>query len=86
MQLLYLNCRSTGGCPAGASHGVHQWSALTPLCFIHCMDTVTAEIQQLYPWSLLYAYNVFLALENSHQLQEQMQQWNIKLTLRMDCG
>jgi len=65
--------------PFPVSVGVHQGSALSPLLFILCMDTATADIKQPHPWSLLYADDVFLASETRQQLQEQTQAWNDRL-------
>jgi len=65
--------------PFHISVGVHQGSALSPLLFILCMDSATADIQHPHPWSLLYADDVFLANKSRQQLQMQTQAWNDQL-------
>lgn len=66
VQLLYQDVRNLVRCTAGISPpfninvGVHQGSALSPLLFITCMDTVTRDLQTPHPWSLLNADDVFL--------------------------
>uniref|UniRef100_A0A914VVP6 Reverse transcriptase domain-containing protein n=1 Tax=Plectus sambesii TaxID=2011161 RepID=A0A914VVP6_9BILA len=59
--------------------GVHQGSALSPLLFVLCMDTVTSDLQSPHPWSLLYADDVFLANGQHQDLLEQTRQWNERL-------
>ncbi|RWR99635.1 hypothetical protein B4U79_01873, partial [Dinothrombium tinctorium] len=103
VKLLYHNARSTVRCPLGSSPpfainvGVHQGSALSPLLFILCMDTVTADLQKPHPWTLLYADDVLLASETRYELQQQAQKWkerldtngmrlNLKKTEYMECG
>ena len=84
-QLLYRNVTSAVRCSVGTSSpftikvGVHQGSALSPLLFVLCMDTVTADIQSPHPWKLLYADDVLLANEEREQLQVQTQQWKTRL-------
>lgn len=61
-----LNVTSMVRCAVGTSPpfainvGVHQGSALLPFLFVLCMNTVTSDLQSPYPWSLLYADDVFL--------------------------
>uniref|UniRef100_A0A914X4N9 Reverse transcriptase domain-containing protein n=1 Tax=Plectus sambesii TaxID=2011161 RepID=A0A914X4N9_9BILA len=103
IQLLYHNVTSVVRCAVGTSPsfainvGVHQGSALSPLLFVLCMDTVTSDLQSPHPWSLLYADDVFLANRQHQELQEQTRQWNerlskfglrlnIKKTEYMECG
>lgn len=103
IQLLYCNISSVVRCAVGISPafninvGVHQGSALSPLLFDLCMDTVTSDLQEPHPWSLLYADDVALASEQRWKLQQQTQQWNdrlgefglrlnIKKTEYMECG
>ena len=55
IQLLYSGANSVVRCPAGISPpfsisvGVHQGSALSPLLFILCMDSVIRGIQTPHP-------------------------------------
>uniref|UniRef100_A0A914WDC8 Reverse transcriptase domain-containing protein n=1 Tax=Plectus sambesii TaxID=2011161 RepID=A0A914WDC8_9BILA len=85
VQLLYTDVSSIIRCPAGTSArfpihvGVHQGSALSPLLFILCMDTATADIQTPHPWTLLYADDVMLANEDRIALEQQTQEWNARL-------
>ena len=85
IQLLYRNVTSTVRCSVGTSPpftinvGVHQGSALSPLLFVLCMDTVTADIQSHHPWTLLYADDVLLAHEDRQRLQDQTQLWKTRL-------
>uniref|UniRef100_W5NK01 ribonuclease H n=1 Tax=Lepisosteus oculatus TaxID=7918 RepID=W5NK01_LEPOC len=79
--------------PFAINVGIHQGSALSPLLFVLCMDTATANLQAPHPWSLLYADDVFLANEERQELQHQMQRWdehgmrlNTKKTEYMECG
>uniref|UniRef100_W5N537 ribonuclease H n=1 Tax=Lepisosteus oculatus TaxID=7918 RepID=W5N537_LEPOC len=72
-------------CAAGTSGtfpinlGVHQGSALSPLLFILCTDTVTKDIQTRHPWMLLYADDVIIASEMKHGLEQQVQEWKTRL-------
>jgi Reverse transcriptase (RNA-dependent DNA polymerase)/Endonuclease/Exonuclease/phosphatase family len=103
VKLLYNNVTSNVRCAVGTSPafnisvGVHQGSALSPLLFILCMDTITADIQSPHPWSLLYADDVFNADATRAEVQRQVQLWktrldeygmrlNIKKTEYMECG
>ena len=102
-QLLYRNVTSAIRGPVGTSPsftinvGVHQGSALSPLLFVLCMDTVTADLQSPHPWTLLYADDVLLAAEERQELEHQTREWktqldkngmrlNIKKTEYMECG
>ncbi len=77
--------------------GVHQGSALSPLLFILCMDTATADIQVYHPWSLLFADDIFQADKTCCVFERQVHDWserldmhrlhlNIKKTEYMECG
>jgi len=96
-------CQAQYACTAGLSPlfqitvGVHQGSALSPLLFILCMDTATADLQMPHPWCLLYADDVVLADKDRLALQEKAQAWkdrlmenglrlNIKKTEYLECG
>jgi len=87
VKILYNNTTSVVRTPVGTSPpfpirvGVHQGSAISPLLFILCMDTATADIQVPHPWSILYADDVFLANASRQRLQEQTQLWNDRLHL-----
>uniref|UniRef100_A0A671L7T5 ribonuclease H n=1 Tax=Sinocyclocheilus anshuiensis TaxID=1608454 RepID=A0A671L7T5_9TELE len=103
VELLYHNTSSMVRCPAATSPpfnitvGVHQGSALLPLLFILCMDTMTADLQRPHPWTLLYADDVTLVDIMRIDLEEQAQQWyswlsdsglkiNIAKTEYLECG
>ena len=103
VQLLYTNTTSTVRCAAGLSKpfgitvGVHQGSALSPLLFNICMDTVTADIQTAHPWTLLFADDVMLAHRTRRGLERLVQTWkdrleeygmklNISKTEYLQCG
>jgi hypothetical protein len=103
VKLLYRDVSSVVRCAAGTSRpfpirvGVHQGSALSPLLFILCMDTATADIQTPHPWTLLYADDVALSNETRGEVEERTQQWkdrldenglrlNITKTEYLECG
>ncbi|ETN86452.1 hypothetical protein NECAME_16316 [Necator americanus] len=61
------------------------------------MDTITKEIQNQHPWTLLFADDVMLASESRDDLQKQVQSWKDQLqqyglrlntpkTEYMECG
>ncbi|ROI46634.1 putative RNA-directed DNA polymerase from transposon X-element [Anabarilius grahami] len=85
IKLLYKGITSAVRCAAGLSPpfpinvGVHQGSALSPLLFILCMDTITAVQQSPHPWSLLFADDVFLASETRAVTQRDTQLWKDRL-------
>jgi hypothetical protein len=85
IKLLYQTATSSVRCAAGTSEnfpinvGVHQGSALSPLLFILCMDTVTKDIQTKHPWTLLYADDVMIASETRNGLEQQVQEWKTRL-------
>lgn len=85
VQMMYRNVTSRVRCPVGLSPkfpirvGVHQGSALSPLLFILCIDTVTRNIQAPHPWSLLYADDVCLAATNREELNANVQLWKNRL-------
>uniref|UniRef100_W5NG36 ribonuclease H n=1 Tax=Lepisosteus oculatus TaxID=7918 RepID=W5NG36_LEPOC len=100
---LYQKATSSVRCAAGTSDtfpinvGVHQGSALSPLLFILCMDTVTKYIQTRHLWMILYADDVMIASEMRHGLEQHVQEWkthlerfgmklNIKKTEYLECG
>uniref|UniRef100_W5MKI9 ribonuclease H n=1 Tax=Lepisosteus oculatus TaxID=7918 RepID=W5MKI9_LEPOC len=102
-KLLYQKATSSVRCAAGTPDtfpinvGVNQTSALSPLLFILCMDTVTKDIQTRHPWTLLYADDVMIASETRHGLEQQVQEWkmhlerfgmklNIKKMEFLECG
>jgi hypothetical protein len=102
-KILYQTATSSVRCAAGTSEnfpinvGVHQGSALSPLLFILCMDTVTKDIQTKHPWTLLYADDVMIASETRNGLEQQVQEWktrleqfglklNIKKTEYLECS
>lgn len=76
--------------------GVHQGSALSPLLFIFCMETITADLQSPHPWSLLFADDdVFLAKETTCGTPRRspavaQTTWRVRLALEkteyMECG
>ena len=95
IKLLYANTTGTVRCAAGTSPsfpirvGVHQGSALSPLLFILCMDTVTADIQLPHPWTLLYADDVELASRSRQELEDSTVRWDARLSkygLRLNIG
>ncbi|EYC40903.1 hypothetical protein Y032_0590g385 [Ancylostoma ceylanicum] len=79
MQLLYRNVTSSVRSAAGTSApfdvhvGVHQGSALSPLLFILCMDTVSSDLQSRPPRTLLYADDVVVAASTREELQKEVQ-------------
>uniref|UniRef100_A0A914X791 Reverse transcriptase domain-containing protein n=1 Tax=Plectus sambesii TaxID=2011161 RepID=A0A914X791_9BILA len=85
IKILYTNTTSAIHCPAGTSEpfsitvGVHQGLALSPLLFILCMDTVSANLQTPHPWTLLYANNVLIASETRQELERLVDEWNSRL-------
>ncbi|EYC42513.1 hypothetical protein Y032_0528g2973, partial [Ancylostoma ceylanicum] len=85
VQLLYSNVTSSVRSAAGTSApfdvhvGVHQGSALSPLLFILCMDTVSSELQSRPLWTLLYADDVVVAASTREDLQKQVQTWKDRL-------
>ncbi len=84
IQLLYANTIIVVRCPAGLSKppitiGVDQVSALSPLLFILCMDTATADIQVPQPWSLIFADDIFQADKTRCGLERQVQDWSERL-------
>ncbi|ROL54701.1 RNA-directed DNA polymerase from mobile element jockey [Anabarilius grahami] len=85
IKLLYKGVTSAVRCAAGLSPpfpinvGVLQRSALSPLLFILCMDTITADLQSPHPWSLLFADDVFLASEARAVTQRDTQLWKDRL-------
>ena len=100
---LYSGVTSVVRCPVGTSPeftisvGVHQGSALSPLVFILCMDSVTVNLIKPHPWTLLYADDVFLASEDKKELEALTNRWKIQLegnglrlnlvkTEYMECG
>lgn len=82
IRLLYTNATSRVRCSTGTSDsfpvsvGVHQGSALSPLLFILVMDTITRDLQEDIPWTLLYADDVLLAANTKEELQQRVQIWN----------
>ncbi|KAK6765125.1 hypothetical protein RB195_025169 [Necator americanus] len=102
-KLLYAKPTSVVRCAAGTSSpfpvqvGAHLGSSLSPLLFILCMDTITKEIQNQHPWTLLFADDVMLESESRDDLQKQVQSWkdqlqqyglrlNTSKTEYMECG
>ncbi|EYC10880.1 hypothetical protein Y032_0053g2350 [Ancylostoma ceylanicum] len=102
-QLLYKDAKSSVRCAAGTSPpfevcvGVHQGSALSPLLFILCMDTISSDLQSTTPWTLLYADDVMIAASTREELQQKVQAWkdrleqygmrlNVKKTEYVECG
>ncbi|XP_051574277.1 uncharacterized protein LOC127452701 [Myxocyprinus asiaticus] len=63
----------------GGDLNSHVGSDLSPLLFITCMDTATADLQAPYSWSLLYAVDVFLTGRERQDLQDQTQHWKDRL-------
>ncbi|XP_063362869.1 uncharacterized protein LOC134651698 [Cydia amplana] len=82
---MYNDVTTRVRCPAGVSDefevkvGVHQGSALSPLLFNVVMNHLTARLQQPPPWTLLYADDIVLISETSHELQEMLEEWRVAL-------
>lgn len=56
-----------------------EGSTLSSLLFILCMNTVTADLQMLHPWTLLYADNVMLACKTWDGIEWLVNQWKTHL-------
>jgi len=86
IKMLYTNTSSHVHCPASTSDnfpicvGVHQGSALSPFLFVVVMDTITHDLQQSIPWTLLYADDVMRANTTRGSLQEQVLLWKSYLS------
>ncbi|KAK6764003.1 hypothetical protein RB195_024363 [Necator americanus] len=100
-KLLYAKPTSVVRCGDGTSRpfpvqvGVHQGSSLSSLLFILCIVTITKEIQNQHPWTLLFADDVMLASDSRDDLQKPVQSWklqqyglrlNTSKTEYMECG
>lgn len=85
IKMLYAGATSSVRCAAGETDpfairvGVHQGSALSPLLFILCMDTATADLHTPHPWTLLYADDVMVASETREDLERQVNEWKTRL-------
>jgi len=55
--------------------GVHQGSALSPFLFTIMMDTITEELREKPPWSMLYADEVVLCAESKAGVEEKLELW-----------
>ena len=50
--------------------GLHQGSALSPFLFILIMDTITDDIEQDSPWTMLFADDLVLCDRDSERVEE----------------
>lgn len=55
--------------------GVHQGSVLSPLLFIIIMDVTSMEINEGFPWELLYADDFVLMAESEQELATKISLW-----------
>jgi len=60
--------------------GVHQSSALSPFLIVVVIDTITRDLQQSIPWTLLYDGDVILSDTTRESLQEQVLLWKSRLS------
>lgn len=59
--------------------GLHQGSALSPLLFTTFIDTITADIQDPLPWTILYADDILLIQRTKEEAEFKLNQWNSTL-------
>ena len=64
------------------SVGVHQESVLNPLLFVFVMEALSCEFRIGYPWELLHADELVIALESFDGLKRRLKNWKEGLEVK----
>ena len=59
--------------------GLHQGSALSSFLFTTILDTITKDIQDDVPWSMLFADNIVLVGEMNEKVNRKLEIWEYNL-------
>ena len=81
IQDMYAQCTTSVNTAVGETEevnievGLHQGSALSPFLFILIMDTITDDIDEDSPWTMLFADDLVLCDRDSERVEEWLERW-----------
>ena len=81
IQDMYAQCTTSVNTAVGETEevsievGLHQGSALSPFLFILIMDTITDDIDEDSPWTMLFADDLVLCDRDSERVEERLECW-----------
>ncbi|XP_071695521.1 uncharacterized protein [Rutidosis leptorrhynchoides] len=55
--------------------GLHQGSALSPILFTLILDELSRVIQEIIPWSQIFADDIMLVADSKEELNRRLKQW-----------
>ena len=77
----YFDSTTAVRCTVGVTEGfevkmgLHQGSALSPCLFAMVMDSMTNEIREEAPWTMMFADDIVICSEGKELVEEKLESW-----------
>ena len=85
IQDMYDDSTTAERCAVGVTEGfalkmvLHQGSALNPCLFAMVMDSVTDEVREEAPWTMMFSEDIVICSESKEQVEEKLGSWRYAL-------